>query len=131
MTVRRENEISRVILDAAIEVHSVLARPGLLEGVYEEAIAYELALRGLAVERQKAVPGIYKGQRRGSGIGPALEPPRRGHGVGGVPATTAYNKVFEAQALTCLRLLDLKLALVINFGEHLVKDGVHRVVNGR
>ena len=54
----------------------------------------------------------------------------RGHGVGGVPATTAYNKVFEAQALTCLRLLDLKLALVINFGEHLVKDGVHRVVNG-
>ena len=84
MTVRRENEISRVILDAAIEVHSVLARPGLLEGVYEEAIAYELALRGLAVERQKAVPGIYKGQRRGSGIGPALEPPRRGHGVGGV-----------------------------------------------
>ena len=44
MTVRRENEISRVILDAAIEVHSVLARPGLLEGVYEEAIACEQAL---------------------------------------------------------------------------------------
>ena len=54
-----------------------------------------------------------------------------------MPATTAYNKVFEAQALTYLRLLDLKLALVImklalviDFGEHLVKDGVHRVVNG-
>ena len=39
--------------------------------------------------------------------------------------------MFEAQALTYLRLLDLKLALVINLGEHLVKDGVHRVVNGR
>ena len=68
MTVRRENEISRVILDAAIEVHSVLGGPGLLEGVYEEAIAYELALRGLAVERQKAVPVIYKGQRLGSDL---------------------------------------------------------------
>jgi len=54
--------------NAAIEVHSVLARPGLLEGVYEEAIAYELALRGLAVERQKAVPVIYKGQRLGSDL---------------------------------------------------------------
>ena len=46
-------------------------------------------------------------------------------------AGRAYNKVFEAQALTYLRLLDLKLALVINLGEHLVKDGVHRVVNGQ
>ena len=41
----------------------------------------------------------------------------------------AYNAVFEAQALTYLRLLDLRLALVINFGEKLVKDGIHRVVN--
>lgn len=46
-----------------------------------------------------------------------------------VKATTAYNVVFEAQALTYLRLLDLRLALVINFGEKLVKDGIHRVVN--
>jgi len=47
-----------------------------------------------------------------------------------VKATTSYNPVFEAQALTYLRLLDLKLALVINFGEKFVKDGIRRVVNG-
>ena len=41
-----------------------------------------------------------------------------------------YNSIYEAQALTYLRLLNLKLALVINFGERLVKDGIHRVVNG-
>lgn len=45
-------------------------------------------------------------------------------------ATTAYNPIFEAQALTYLRLLNLKLALVINFGERYVKNGIHRVVNG-
>jgi GxxExxY protein len=57
-----ENEISRVILDAAIEVHRTLGGPGLLESVYEEALAWELELRGLTVERQKAVPVEYKGQ---------------------------------------------------------------------
>jgi GxxExxY protein len=45
-------------------------------------------------------------------------------------AVTVYNSIFEAQALTYLRLLDVRLALVINFGEKLVKDGIHRVVNG-
>lgn len=45
-------------------------------------------------------------------------------------ATTTYSPIFEAQALTYLRLRNLKLALVINFGEKVVKDGIHRVVNG-
>lgn len=47
-----------------------------------------------------------------------------------VKATTQYNSIFEAQALTYLRLTGLKLALVINFGERVVKHGIHRVVNG-
>lgn len=45
-------------------------------------------------------------------------------------ATHEYNRVFAAQTLTYLRLLDMKLGLVINFGEPLVKNGIHRVVNG-
>ena len=45
-------------------------------------------------------------------------------------ATSRYHEVFEAQALTYLRLMKLKLALVINFGERFVKNGFHRVVNG-
>ncbi len=47
-----------------------------------------------------------------------------------VKATTAYNPIFEAQALTYLRLCGLKLALVINFGEKYVSKGIHRVANG-
>ena len=51
-----ENEISKVVVEAAIEVHRTLGGPGLLESVYEEALAYELELRGLRVERQRVVP---------------------------------------------------------------------------
>ena len=57
-----ENEISRIILDAAIEVHRTLGGPGLLESVYEEALAWELQNRGLNVQRQKLVPVVYKGE---------------------------------------------------------------------
>ena len=58
----KENEISKVIIGAAIEVHQVLGGPGLLEDVYEEAAVHELQLRGLTVERQVPVPLEYKGK---------------------------------------------------------------------
>jgi len=58
--INKLNFLSGQILDAAIEVHRVLGGPGLLEGVYEEALAYELTMRGLKVERQKAIPVKYK-----------------------------------------------------------------------
>lgn len=123
-----ENEISKVIVDAAIEVHRTLGGPGLLEGVYEEALAWELKQRGLQVERQVVVPAVYKGHTLDTSLRLDLL-------VGGLviveaKATTAYNPIFEAQALTYLRMTGLKLALVINFGERYVKDGIHRVVNG-
>ena len=57
-----ENEISKIIVDAAIEVHRELGGPGLLEDVYEEALAEELRLLGLKVERQLPVRIIYKGR---------------------------------------------------------------------
>jgi GxxExxY protein len=55
-----ENELSRHIVAAAIEVHRTLGGPGLLESVYEEALVYEMLQRGMKVERQKSVPIIYK-----------------------------------------------------------------------
>lgn len=124
----KENDIAKTIVDAAVEVHRTMGGPGLLESVYEEALADELALRGLGVERQKEVPISYKGKRIGS-------PLRLDLLVGGCvivecKATTEYNSVFQAQMLTYLRLSGLKLGLVINFGERLVRDGIHRVVNG-
>ena len=123
-----ENEISRIIVDAAFEVHRELGGPGLLEDLYEEAMAEELRLRGLLVERQLPIRVVYKGRvlRR---------PLRLDMKVQGLvlidnKATTEWHAVFEVQMLTYLRVTGLKLGLVINFGERMLKAGIHRVVNG-
>ena len=113
-----EDEISKVVVEAAIEVHRALGGPGLLESVYEEALAYELELRGLTVERQLVVPVVYKGKRLATQLGGDLIVV--GRVVVECKAVSTYNCVFEAQVLTYLRQLDLKLGLVINFGERLV-----------
>jgi GxxExxY protein len=63
-----ENEIAAEVVDAAVEVHRTLGGPGLLESVYEEALAYELENRGLTVSRQKPVPVVYKGKRLASDL---------------------------------------------------------------
>ena len=123
-----ENEISKIILDAAIEVHRTLGGPGLLESVYEEALAEELRLRGLSVERQLPVPISYKGRVLSTQL--RLDLKVEGLVLVETKAAKDWNPVFEAQMLTYLRLTKLKLGLVINFGERFVKDGIHRVVNG-
>jgi GxxExxY protein len=123
-----ENEISKHIVECAIEAHRTLGGPGLLESVYEEAPCWELKQRGLRVERQVEVPIEYKSQSLADPL--RLDVRVEKLVVVEVKATTAYNPVFESQALTYLRRLTLKLALVINFGEKLVKDGIHRVGNG-
>jgi GxxExxY protein len=123
-----ENEISKHIVACAVEVHRTLGGPGLLESVYEEALVWELEERGLIVERQLDVPIAYKKNSLASPLRLDLLVNKKV--IIEVKATTAYNSIFETQALTYLRLLNLKLALVINFGERYVKDGIHRVVNG-
>jgi len=122
-----ENQISRVVVQSAIEVHRTLGGPGLLESVYEEALAWELISRGLTVERQKVVPIVYKGHTLATPL--RLDLLVNGQVIVECKATTQYNDVFEVQVLTYLRLTGLKLGLVINFGERWVKDGIHRVVN--
>jgi GxxExxY protein len=123
-----ENEVSRQVYECAIEVHKTLGGPGLLEGVYEEALAWELAQRGLKVERQVLVPVVYKGNPLGTPV--RLDLLVDGIVVVECKATTEYNVIFESQVLTYLRMTGLKLGMVINFGEKFVKDGIHRVVNG-
>ena len=123
-----ENEISKIILDAAIEVHRTLGGPGLLEAVYEEALFYELTQRGLDVERQKSVPVIYKGKTLSYPL--RLDLLVNGQVIVECKATTNYNHLFEVQTLTYLRLTGCKLGLVINFGARRVVNGYHRVVNG-
>lgn len=123
-----ENEISKIILDAAIEVHRTLGGPGLLESVYEEALAYDLELRGLKIVRQKTINLDYKGHRLGTPL--RLDLPTNDKVIIECKATTQYNEIFESQTLAYLRLTGLKLRIVINFGEKRIIDGYHRVVNG-
>ena len=123
-----ENEIAKIIVDAAIEVHRELGGPGLLEDVYEEALAEELRLRGLKVERQLPVRINYKGRILSKPL--RLDMKVEGLVLVDNKAVTEWNPIFEAQMQTYLRLTGLKLGLVINFGERLVKHGIHRVVNG-
>lgn len=123
-----ENEISQIVVNSALEVHRTLGGPGLLESVYEEALVFELRQIGLKIDRQVSVPIVYKGN--------TLCTPLRidilvdDKFIVECKAMSAYNNIFESQLLTYLRLTNLKLGLVINFGARLVKDGIHRVVNG-
>lgn len=123
-----ENELSRIIVDSAIEVHRTLGGPGLIESVYEEALAWELASRGLCVERQIEVPISYKGNLLATPL--RLDLLVNASVIIEVKAVSVYNRIFESQALTYLRLMNLKLAMVINFGDSKVGSGIHRVVNG-
>jgi GxxExxY protein len=132
-TVRRsdaeiiENLLSEQILDAAIEVHRTLGGPGLLESLYEDALFYELRLRNIPALSQVLIPVTYKNYK--------LRDPMRldilvdSKVIIEVKATETVLAVHKAQVLTYLRLTNLKLGLVINFGQGRLLDGWSRVVN--
>jgi GxxExxY protein len=123
-----ENELSRVIYESAIEVHRTLGGPGLLESVYEEALAWELQQAGIKVGRQLAVPVHYKGNESATPL--KLDLLVSDKVIVECKAAHQIHEVYKAQLLTYLRLTGLKLGLLINFGEVRVKDGISRVING-
>jgi GxxExxY protein len=126
--IMHENDISKQVVHLAIEVHRTLGGPGLLESVYEEALAWELTQAGLIVRRQVQLPIPYKGQILATPL--KIDLIVQDLVIVECKAVSKYHEIFAAQTLTYLRLTQLKLGLVINFGERMVKDGVHRVVNG-
>ncbi|EMI57318.1 hypothetical protein RSSM_01159 [Rhodopirellula sallentina SM41] len=101
--------------------------PGLLESVYEEALAYELPQHGCNVRRQVPSPIQYKDVTLATPL--KIDLIVNDLVIVECKAVTQYNPIFATQLLTYLRLRKLKLGLVINFGKKLVKDGIHRVVN--
>jgi len=124
---KKEDSISEDIIRCAIEVHKTLGGPGLLESVYEEALAYELE-QSHQVTRQMEQPIIYKSQKIGNSL--RIDLIVDDVVIVECKATSEHNTLFESQVLTYLRLSKLKLGLVLNFGQRYVKDGIHRVVNG-
>ena len=122
-----ENEISGIILDAAIMVHNELGGPGLLESYYEAALKKELRLRGLKVESQKLVPVFYKGEEIGEPY--RLDLLVEDKVVVECKATEKNNPIFAAQVNTYLHLLNCRLGIVINFGQKRIIEGWERVAN--
>ena len=114
-----ENEISKIIVDAAVEVHRMLGGPGLMEDVYEEALAEELRLRGMLVERQLPVKLVYKGRTLRKPLRLDLKVEKRV--LVDNKAVMEWNPIFEAQLLTYLRLTGLKL--VIPRAERVIEHG--------
>jgi GxxExxY protein len=122
-----ENEISKQVVDSAFKIHTRLG-PGLLESVYEAVLAYELRKRGLRVERQKAIPVVYEEVRLDEGFRADLVVEDKL--IIELKSVEAIAPVHKKQLLTYLRLSNLKLGLLINFSEELIKNGISRVVNG-
>ena len=123
-----ENEISGIIIDAAIEVHRHLG-PGLLESVYEEALWYELSvIRNLFVERQKPIPAEYKGQVMDVSFRADLIVEHKV--LVELKSVETVSPTHYKTLLTYLRLTKKKLGLMLNFNEEVMKNGIKRMVNG-
>ena len=122
-----ENEIAKVIVDAAYQIHVRLG-PGLLESVYETILAYELKKRGLNVVRQVPVPVVYDDLEFEEGFRADLIVEERV--IIELKSVEHIQPVHRKQLLTYLRLTDRRLGLLVNFGEALIKDGISRIANG-
>ncbi|MCC7051862.1 MAG: GxxExxY protein [Gemmatimonadaceae bacterium] len=122
-----ENEIGRIIVAGAQRVHREMGGPGLLESVYEEALAIELATRSLHVQRQVAFPVRYRGILLRNRIRVDFLVETRI--ILEIKAVPQYHEAFMAQTLTYLRATNLSLGFVINFGMPVLLQGVKRVVN--
>ena len=122
-----ENELSKIILDAAFKIHTRLG-PGLLETVYEVILAHELRKAGLSVERQVPIPIRYDELVFEEGFRADLVV--NGLVVVELKSIEGLARVHSKQVLTQLRLAEKKLGLLINFGELHLKNGVERIVNG-
>jgi GxxExxY protein len=121
-----ENEIGSHVVDAAIEVHRLLG-PGLLESVYEVALRHELQLRGLSVEAQVPIDVEYKSVRFEKGFRADLL-------IDGIVILELKSVEFltaahRKQLQTYLRLSNLRLGFLLNFGEALMRSGIVRAVN--
>ena len=122
-------DITKDIIACAIEVHKTLGGPGILEKVYQHALAYELQAHGHKARLEAPCPILYKGQDLSDPEHPLRIDILVDDTVVVECKAGAYNPVYAAQCLTYLRLKKLKTGLVINFGLPKLVDGVERVSN--
>ena len=118
------DQLARAVIGAAIEVHKVLGA-GFLEAGYEEALCIELALRGVAFERQKPIALTYKGQPVGEARLDLL--------VGGelileLKAVERIHPIHKAQVINYLRATGCQLGLLLNFNVEQMREGIDRII---
>ena len=123
-----ENEIGRIIVDLAVQLHRELG-PGLLEVVYEVLLAHMLQEAGLVVRRQVPIPIEFRGIRFDEGFRSDIIVNERV--IVELKSVESIHKAHKKQVLTYLKLTNMKLGYLLNFGDELMKDGIHRIVNGR
>lgn len=121
----KHEELSKEIIGAAIEVHKLLG-PGLLESAYEDCMVYELKIRGVNVERQKAVPVIYKSIKLDCGY--RLDLMVENKIIIELKSVDAIIPVHEAQILTYMKFSGANVGLLINFNVTILKNGLKRYV---
>ena len=121
-----ENEISYKIRGAIFKVYNTLG-PGLLESVYEEALAYQLIKEGCRIERQVPVPIIYDGHKLSTDLRIDILVEKKV--IIELKSVLELKEVFFKQTRTYLRLTGLKLGILVNFSTDNINEDIYRIVN--
>ena len=122
-----EDDIAKIVMDKAFHIHRNLG-PGLLESVYETILARQIQHLGLDVQRQVPIPIEFEGVTFDEGFRADLIVNDKV--IVELKSVEKTQPVHSKQLLTYLRLTGCKLGLLINFGEHLMKNGFKRIANG-
>ena len=122
-----ENEIGAIVVDRAVRLHMELG-PGLLETVYEVILAHQLREAGLKVERQVPIPIEFQGIRFSEGFRADIIVDDKV--ILELKSVESVSKAHEKQVLTYLKLTDMKLGFLLNFGAALMRNGISRIING-
>jgi GxxExxY protein len=122
----RLDRLTELIIGAAIEVHRQTG-PGLMESVYEECLCFELSQAGLAFQRQVHLPVSYKGVKLDCGF--RMDLVVEGAVVLELKTVEQLLPIHSAQLLTYLKLSGMKVGLLLNFNEAVLKKGLKRLVN--
>ena len=121
-----DNELTYEIRGAIFDVYNELG-PGLLESVYEEALAFELKERGLIVAKQVEVPVIYKGNELKTPL--RLDLLVNDQVIVELKSVEEMKQVFAKQLLTYLKLMDKRVGLLVNFNTSNLRESIKRIVN--
>lgn len=123
-----ENELATIAVDICYKIHTTLG-PGLLESVYEAAFAFDLEKRGIAFTRQQGIRAKY--DEAILDVGFRADIIIENKFIVEIKSVESLDKVHHKQVLTYLKLTGIKLGLLVNFNVNLIKEGMHRKIQGQ